>query len=141
MSARLRGYVTATLTIAVPSAEMRQDIALRPERAAVRPGPITRTPVSVGAVEVRKVNLEGQVVGPSGSPVVVATVSLGQSSTRTDRTGRFVISNLATGTYQITIIAGGYAQYRATVTVRAGMPSATFRLVALARPPFRIRIP
>lgn len=140
LNAKFKGYVTTTLTITVPSGGMRQDIAMRPEQATFQPVPITRTP-SGGVMGVRKVNFEGLVVSSSGSPVAGATVTFGQSSTRTDRTGRFVINSLTPGTYEITISADGYAQYQSTVGLRPGMPPVTFKLAPLMRPPIRRRIP
>ncbi|MCE1246940.1 MAG: carboxypeptidase regulatory-like domain-containing protein [Firmicutes bacterium] len=65
---------------------------------------------------------KGTVVGTvtdasSGSPIEAATVTIGSNSTTTNEKGHFLIGNLTTGTYSVSVIREGYTNYSDTINV------------------------
>lgn len=145
LTAKLNGYVTETRTISVrPGAPARQDIELRSERRDTTPGAeIRKPPTIVGGIELRRGKLTGQVTDAKGSPIAGATVSVrGQASAQTDRAGRFVIGNLAPGTYHISISKIGFVKSQRSIPVGSGETSpANFKLSPAALPQVRKRLP
>jgi hypothetical protein len=133
-----------TITV-LSSPPTRQDFALKAERRSEDRiiTSETRKPVTIGGGGVRTCEVTGQVIDAgSGRPIPGATVSLaGQRGVVTDQTGRFAISNLAPGTYQITVSKAGFATDQRAVVARAGETApANFKLKPLTRPPVRLRL-
>jgi Carboxypeptidase regulatory-like domain len=77
----------------------------------------------------RGATLAGRVSAGSGAPVASAAVSLASAATgriahtRTDSTGRYTLSDLAPGAYQLVVAADGYDTTRVGVTVTSGAPN------------------
>jgi thermitase len=70
-----------------------------------------------------------------GSPIVGATVTDGTRTTTTDSTGKYTISNVPPGTYQVTASKAGYHSSTVTVTVLAGSTVvANFSLIEIIVP-------
>lgn len=69
-----------------------------------------------------KVQVSGKVVDiVSGSPIVGATVRLGDLSTTTDANGNFVLQDVPVGPAELVVEAPGYDVYRQTINVVPGM--------------------
>jgi|GEM_PF-2793394 len=62
----------------------------------------------------------GTIVGPDGNPVAGATVTLGNMTATTDGNGRFVLSNVTSGMYDLKVSKDGYEALTESVTVIAG---------------------
>jgi len=100
VTASKSGYYSSSLTVTVVSGGN----AVANFSLSEVPGAIT------GAVTSAK----------DGSPIVGATVSDGTRTTTTDVTGKYTISNVPPGTYQVTASKSGYYSSSLTVTVLSG---------------------
>jgi protocatechuate 3,4-dioxygenase beta subunit len=145
LSVKLSGYTSETRAVTVRSGSLtQQDVTLRSERREQREitTGIIRPSNTVGRVEVRKGQLTGQVIdAKTGKPITGATVSLtGQrGGVLTDQAGRFAISNLSQGAYQITVSRIGFAQGQGSVVVRASETvTANFKLNPITRSQIRL---
>ena len=143
LSVKRSGYISETHAVTVRSGSLtRQDLALRSDRREERQitTGIIKPANTIGRAEVRKGQLMGQVVdGKTGKPIVGATVSLTGQHNTTDQAGRFTITNLAPGTYQINVNKIGFTHGQISVTVRAGeTATANFKLNPIARPAIRL---
>ncbi|MBF0413710.1 MAG: DVUA0089 family protein [Desulfamplus sp.] len=67
----------------------------------------------------------------TGSAIYGASVSLAGKTAATSSTGAFSISNIASGTYTITISKSGYQAYSKTLTVNSNLSNQTFTLTPM----------
>jgi protocatechuate 3,4-dioxygenase beta subunit len=146
VSVERSGYILESRSITIHSGPAtRQDFVLKAERRSegqAITGEIRKS-VTIGAA-IRTGQVTGQVIdAASGKPIPGATVSLvGQRGVVTDLSGRFSISNLGPGNYQITVGKAGFATDQRAVVVRAGETApANFKLKPLTRQPMRLRLP
>ena len=59
------------------------------------------------------------------NPIAGALVTIGDYSTNTDSTGNYSISNVAPGTYNVTVSASNYATNSTTVAIPSSTPNIT----------------
>ncbi|HUA85855.1 MAG TPA: carboxypeptidase-like regulatory domain-containing protein [Bryobacteraceae bacterium] len=83
------------------------------------------TAVSSFAQSAAPGTIQGTVIDPSGSVVASAVVNLQRSgsaerTTITDRSGSLHFSGVDAGTYNLTVIALGFSEYKSSVTVVSG---------------------
>ena len=65
--------------------------------------------------------IDGVVTDPNGNPLADATVTLGNGlSTMTDSNGHFTFSDVAAGTYDVTVSKAGYRSFTNSITVDDG---------------------
>jgi inhibitor of cysteine peptidase len=107
--ARAEGYVTSVKTVAVSAdATAMADFALIP-----LPNPVPN-----------KGSVHGAVVSETdASPIVGATVQLGDQTAQTGQSGEFLIENLDPGRAKITVSATGYKDKTVSVVVFPGLTS------------------
>lgn len=97
--------------------EYRSQIAVSQDAAGETP-PLNVALVSGSA----KVRVTGTVVDiVTGSPIVGATVKLGDLSTTTDNSGNFVFEQVGIGSAELSVEARGYDTYRQTINIMPGL--------------------
>ncbi len=140
------GYSSQTKVITLRAANLlRQDFALKPEaRLGIQINEKagradTRFP---DRPQIPRAGVMGQVLeNRTAKPIAGAAISIsGQRGTTTDSAGKFLIANLAPGTYQIIVGKAGYSSDQRAVGLRAG-ETATVTFTLMSQPLPAIRVP
>jgi len=139
------GYSTESKKISVrPGASSRGDFVLRPlAQQATSPRSVARIDSGV-LVQPQTAKPGGVVVqvidGKTRKPLAGATISItGQRGATSDSSGRFAMTKLLPGTYQVSVSKSGYSSDQRSLVVRSGQTAAatftlTPRIIAPVKP-------